>query len=95
VTIPKDQPMAGVPKEYRGASLAAMEKAAGKKGYRLVLCDPTGVNAFFLRNDVAPDVRPLGVTRAFRSIRDRSDLTDDPLLEDTTLTMSDLPLGDV
>ena len=41
---------------YFGASLAALTKLSATKGYRLVAVEPTGVNAFFLRNDVAPDI---------------------------------------
>ena len=40
---------------YYGASLSAMTQMSATKGYRLVAVEPTGVNAFFLRNDVAPD----------------------------------------
>jgi hypothetical protein len=38
---------------YHGASLAALTKLANSKGYILVGCDSTGVNAFFVRKDVA------------------------------------------
>jgi len=93
VTIPKDQSLSAMPKEYRGASLAALEKVARRKGYRLVLCDPTGVNAFFLRHDVAPDVPAIEVSRAFRSIRDRTDLRDEPMPDGAALP--DLPLVEV
>jgi hypothetical protein len=41
---------------YYGASLAAMTRLSAEKGYRLVAVEPTGVNAFFLRNDVAPEI---------------------------------------
>ena len=41
---------------YYGASLAALEKLAAAKGYRLVTTEPTGVNAYFLRNDVGPEI---------------------------------------
>ncbi len=37
---------------YLGASLTALSRLAGKKGYRLVGCDSSGVNAFFVREDV-------------------------------------------
>jgi hypothetical protein len=95
VTIPKDQPLSGMPKEYRGASLAALVKAARRKGYRLVVCDPTGVNAFFLRSDVAPDVPALDPSLAFRSIRDRADLADDPMPDDGAAIADTLPLVEV
>jgi hypothetical protein len=39
---------------YRhGASLDALAWVAGRHGYRLVACDSSGVNAFFVRGDVA------------------------------------------
>jgi hypothetical protein len=38
---------------YYGASLAALTKLANSKGYILVGCDSTGVNAFFVRKDAA------------------------------------------
>ncbi|HEX7060765.1 MAG TPA: hypothetical protein VF200_02285 [Woeseiaceae bacterium] len=37
---------------FHGASLKALESLGRRKGYRLVGCDTTGTNAFFLRNDV-------------------------------------------
>jgi hypothetical protein len=38
---------------YHGASLTALTKLANSKGYILVGCDSNGVNAFFVRKDVA------------------------------------------
>lgn len=43
---------------YSGASLPAFVKLGREKGYRLVGCQRYGFNAFFLRNDVAPDFFP-------------------------------------
>lgn len=37
---------------YFGASLAALHAAAARRGYDLVGCDSTGVNAFWVRADV-------------------------------------------
>jgi hypothetical protein len=71
VTIAKDAVLDEVPKQYRGASLAAIEKLARRKGYRLVVCDPTGTNAFFLRHDVAPKVPGIDVRHAYRPASDR------------------------
>jgi len=48
LTIPKDGALEDIPRSLRGASLAAIEKLARRKGYRLILCDPTGINAFFI-----------------------------------------------
>lgn len=41
-----------------GASLPAWVKLNRDKGYRLVGATSNGLNAFFLRNDVAPDIFP-------------------------------------
>jgi hypothetical protein len=51
---------------YYGASLAAMTRLSARKGYRLVAVEPTGVNAFFLRDDVAPHVPACDPARAYR-----------------------------
>jgi len=44
--------------DYFGASLSAMEKLAHAKGYRLVGCNITGTNAFFVRTDLLGDHFP-------------------------------------
>jgi hypothetical protein len=46
---------------YYGASLPALAKLGARKGYRLVLVEPRGVNAFFVREDIAGDVPALQV----------------------------------
>ena len=38
---------------YHGASLAALERLGASKGYVLLGCDSSGVNAFFVRKDLA------------------------------------------
>jgi hypothetical protein len=38
---------------FFGASLAALEKLGREKGYTLVYCESTGVNAFFVQKDLA------------------------------------------
>jgi hypothetical protein len=50
---------------YFGASLAALTKLSVRKGYRLVAVEPTGVNAFFLRDDVAPDIPAVDPVTAY------------------------------
>ena len=50
---------------YRGASLAALAHLGRAKGYRLVATER--VNAFFLRNDLAPDIREIDVARGYRA----------------------------
>ena len=51
---------------YYGASLTALVRLNARKGYRLVAVEPTGVNAFFLRNDVASHIPACDPRRAFR-----------------------------
>jgi hypothetical protein len=46
---------------YYGASLPALAKLGARKGYRLALLEPRGVNAFFVRDDLARDLPPLTV----------------------------------
>jgi hypothetical protein len=53
---------------YFGASLAALTKLSAQKGFRLVAVEPTGVNAFFLRNDVAPEIPACDPVRAYRLV---------------------------
>jgi hypothetical protein len=55
-------------KGYYGASLQALAYLAGRKGYRLVAIEPRGVNAYFLRNDVAPQVPACDPRQAFRGL---------------------------
>ena len=52
---------------FHGASLKAMESLGRRKGYRLIGCDSTGTNAFFLREDVhAPSIPTRSAAEAFR-----------------------------
>lgn len=51
---------------YYGASLAALVRLGTRKGYRLVAVEPRGVNAFFLRDDVAPEVPAIDAEAAYR-----------------------------
>ena len=71
VTLPNVPPPDSRPKGYSGASLTALEKVAARKGYRLVICEEKGVNAFFLRNDVAPSIPGLKAHQAYRAWVDR------------------------
>jgi len=52
VTIPYDPDFKWDRGSYYGASLRALAKLGKEKGYRLIGCEPKGVNAFFLRNDI-------------------------------------------
>jgi hypothetical protein len=75
VTVPNTPRPEGVPKGYYGASLAALAKCACRQGYRLVLCEEAGVNAFFVRDDLARDIPTLKPAQAWRPMSDRYDVT--------------------
>ena len=51
---------------YYGASLQALTRLNARKGYRLVAVEPSGVNAFFLRHDVATHIPACDASRAYR-----------------------------
>jgi hypothetical protein len=52
---------------YYGASLRALIKVGKQKGYRFVGCNSTGINAFFVRNDLATECLPeLGIESGYR-----------------------------
>jgi len=58
-TVPYRPDFTGDPAfNYQGASLLAFVKLARSKGYRLVGTERLGFNAFFVRDDVGPDVIP-------------------------------------
>tara|TARA_B100000959_G_scaffold193192_1_gene202009 strand:+ start:2022 stop:2912 length:891 start_codon:yes stop_codon:yes gene_type:complete len=51
---------------FAGASLKALESLGQRKGYRLVACDSTGTNAFFIRKDIsAKEIITLSPKEAF------------------------------
>lgn len=56
---------------YFGASLAALTVLAERKGYTLVGTESSGVNAFFVRNDVRGDIPALSVRDAFHACKVR------------------------
>lgn len=63
LTVPLEHEAAWDGTRYFGASLAAFEELAAARGLRLVHTDLAGVNAFFVRDDLAdgfpdPDVVP-------------------------------------
>jgi hypothetical protein len=61
---------AGLKSLHYGASLGAMHQLLAGRGYRLVLTDPTGANALFLRQDVGAERFPArAVADAFRYSR--------------------------
>lgn len=44
--------------DYWGASLTAFVNLLRQKGYRLVGCERSGINAFFVQSDIAEDILP-------------------------------------
>lgn len=58
---------------YYGASLTAWTRLAARKGYRLVAVEPAGINAFFLRNDLASHIPPCDAAHAYR-IQEKHDI---------------------
>jgi len=53
VTVPYSPHWSPLSRYYHGASITALAKLGRKKGYVLVGCDSKGVNAFFVREDLA------------------------------------------
>lgn len=53
VTVPYSVDWKHVSRYYHGASITALERLGREKGYVLVGCDSKGVNAFFVREDLA------------------------------------------
>jgi hypothetical protein len=72
LTVPYDPKFVSASENYRGASLAAMCKLGGEKGYRLVGTHRFGFNAFFVKN---------GVGEEFFSEADPASCVDDPFSE--------------
>jgi hypothetical protein len=52
---------------YYGASLRALQHLGAQKGYRLVAVEPGGINAFFIRQDLAPHIPACDPGLAFRT----------------------------
>lgn len=78
---------------YYGASLPAFVRLAGRKGYRLVAVEPRGVNAFFVRQDLAPTLPALACDRVALDADDVPDLGPAGLLP--LLDKAGLPLVDI
>ena len=77
VTIPYDAEFsigASSTRSYRGASLAALVRLARRKGYRLVATER--VNAFFLRNDIAPAIAAIEARRGYRAPKEMASAQD-------------------
>ena len=81
---------------YYGASLTALTRLSARKGYRLVAVEPNGVNAFFLRNDLAPHVPACDPARAYRLLEKYDVLMQQGndvyrYIEQSGLTLVDVP----
>ncbi|MBN1672226.1 MAG: hypothetical protein JXR37_14395 [Kiritimatiellae bacterium] len=75
---------------YCGASITALERLGKKKGYSLIGCDSSGVNAFFVRDDcLTPTVRTVSAEQAYRPHRNR--LERGFSTEDQFRTIKDMP----
>ncbi len=70
VTVPDaktfERPLDRYLRHYHGASLGAFCKLAKRRSYRLLLTDPSGTNAVFVRNDVGADLPGTTAQKAFR-----------------------------
>jgi hypothetical protein len=73
VAIARDTDMSRAVKGFHGASLRALSKLARAKGYKLVACDDSGTNAFYLRNELCPEIKAVAPEIAFRPMRDSGD----------------------
>jgi hypothetical protein len=61
---------------YHGASLAALAKVGGEKGYALVGCDSRGANAFFVRRELLSEaVTEVEPADAWRPLWERAHLS--------------------
>ena len=58
LTVPYDPNFTNKIPGFLGASLSAMTKLASRKGYRLVGASRSGLNAFFVRDDIGEDLLP-------------------------------------
>jgi hypothetical protein len=73
VAIARETDMSRAVKGFHGASLVAMTKLAAAKGYKLLACDESGTNAFYMRTDLHPEIAPVPAEIAFRPMRDSAD----------------------
>ncbi len=55
LTVPYQPNHAGAGTNYFGASLEALVRLGRRKGYRIVACNISGSNAFFVREDLCAD----------------------------------------
>jgi hypothetical protein len=85
---------------YYGASIAALEFLAHKKGYSLIGCNMAGNNAFFVRNDLSNNFKILSAKEAYKPAQFRESKYSDGNLsylnsKEQLNLISDLDLIDV
>jgi hypothetical protein len=85
---------------YWGCSLSALCDLAERKGYSLVGCESSGINAFFVRSDRLGTLRPLSASDAYvqskiRQSRDEHGNLTFLNFEQSQLAIKNLPLVDV
>jgi len=78
---------------YYGASLPALSSLGARKGYRLVVVEPRGVNAFFVREDLAGDLPRLSYDRVALALEREDAVEPEALFAD--LAKAGLPLVEV
>ena len=66
----------GVDGGYFGASLTALTRSMARRGMRLVTTDFRGVNAFFLREDLAPQIPAVEPAQVFRMLEKHQNMVD-------------------
>jgi hypothetical protein len=88
--------------QYAGASLRALHRLGASRGYRLVGVESSGLNAFFVRDDIAGDLWNLTPAEAyvpskFRTVRTASGTLAYTGSDHTALlrSMRDRPLHDL
>ena len=87
---------AELPHAYYGASLGALTTLAETKGYRLVLVEPSGINAYFLRRDIHPQLPAIAAACAYERSRARMVAAKEGDLDlVATFRAAGLPLVDV
>lgn len=72
VTVPLGSERLDRRRHYFGASLAALAALADSRGYRLVGCDASGTNAFFVQAELAPGLPTRTPAEAWRANPRRS-----------------------
>ena len=104
VTIPYDPKFvrhrAHYSGQFWGASLAALDLLARRKGYALIGCNSAGNNAYFIRNDKIGTLRALDATEAFvdarwRDSRDKQGKLDHLTGEDRFKAIAHLEVYDL